>query len=112
MPVFPSRTVSEALNFRASAGIGNDRFASDLGCSQTVPAAYAARCRNSRRLMGASEQPKLRVCSLSWTQTYALGYPLRKQNAAEKWETVPSGRSFAGIYRRNSPNDILAVVQK
>src|SRR5436305_885412 len=51
MPVLPSRTVSEALNFPACAGNGKVCFAAVLGSSQTAPAAYAARCRNSRRFI-------------------------------------------------------------
>src|SRR5215468_2823580 len=63
MPVLPSLTVSEAVNFRVSAGIANLWFASVFGCSQTAPAAHAVRCRNSRRFMEASERRRFRFFS-------------------------------------------------
>src|SRR5467141_1941195 len=52
MPVLPRVTVSEALNFRGSAGRAKARRAKAEALKERAPAAQAVRWRNSRRFMG------------------------------------------------------------
>src|SRR5690242_20940625 len=52
MPVLPSVTVSEAVNFRGSGDSSSALCANFGEGNQAAPAAHAARCRNSRRFMG------------------------------------------------------------
>src|SRR6266581_3881654 len=59
MPVLPSVTLSEALNFRESAGIASGPRPNGLGWSHAAPAAQAARCKNSRRFIRPPLKPRI-----------------------------------------------------
>src|SRR5260370_40679640 len=52
MPVLPRVTVSEALNFRGSAGRAKARRAKAEAWRESAPAAQAVPWRDSRRFMG------------------------------------------------------------
>src|SRR5579864_1775656 len=87
IPVFPSFTLSEAVNLRESAGTASGPCANALGGSQAAPAAQAARCRNSRRFMGPPRRPNSQAPDyliFLWTRKRRTRYHSKKYRPRAK----------------------------
>src|SRR5215472_5506238 len=78
IPVCPSVTPSDALNFRGSGGSSSGLCVKVVEGSQAAPAAQAARWRNSRRFIGPPYPPGSELPYLPWTRKRSARYHPRK----------------------------------